>query len=123
MRKTPRNWRECNYRINAFECPDGHITSTVDVDEGATPALIKCRHFRCNLTARSLHYPTDRPIPECIPAPRWEWYRPDEKEFALLSEYMKARVHKGFLLLRKRTDKQPLEMEIPEGITVCLPYI
>ena len=108
LKEARDGWRKKNWRINAYICPEGHITSTVDVDEGVTPAMIGCTHKGCDESSGSSFYPTDRPIPAFIPKPAWEWYRPEPLEAVQLDKWDYDHVEKGGLLLRRRTSAQPV---------------
>lgn len=107
-------------RRNAYYCRAcKKITLTVDVDEGVTPMFILCPH--CNCSATSFMYQ----LPGClmfeyseekrcmIPSPvDYEWYKPDEKETLMLSKGEAGHVFKGGLLMRKRTNKEPIYREL-----------
>ena len=107
-------------RRNAYFCQECRkVTITVDIDEGVTPAFIRCPH--CNQSmAKSFMYQ----IPGCmyfgefkngqmtiLPAD-YEWYKPNEKETLMLSKGEAEHVFKGGLLMRKRTDKKTIEFKI-----------
>lgn len=92
-------------RENVYTCPvcSGH-TVTIDRDEGVTPFMIGCRASGkvgdCNGKAESSFYPPG-PRPDHIPAPSWEWYKPDQTKFDTLSRWELEHVAKGGLLIRK----------------------
>lgn len=50
--------------------------------------------------AESAFYPKG-PRPAHIPAPSWEWYKPDAEEYKFISGAMKEHVDMGGLMLRK----------------------
>lgn len=102
----PENWRELDWRLNVYHCKNGHLTTTVDVDTGVTPFRMGCPHAGCNDDATSSFYPKERPIPEVVPAPSHEWYRPTDT--TKLSDGTKDHVDRGGLLLRKRTNAVPV---------------
>jgi hypothetical protein len=103
-------------RRNAYFCSHCRkVTITVDVDEGVTPAFIKCPH--CNKSmAQSFMYQ----IPGCmyfgefkdgkmtiLPAD-YEWYHPIGNNYLCLSKGEKEHVDKGGLIMRKRTKSTPI---------------
>lgn len=107
-------------RENCYVCNVCHgLTVTVDVDEGVTPMFIRCKRIdsqyteervirkQCNGTARSGLYPK-APRPSTIPAPKFEWYNPTTTELSKLDEETQDYVLKGGLLLRERTDREPV---------------
>lgn len=90
-------------RVNAYLCRDCRgYTMTVDVDEGVTPFMLRCRaegeHGDCGGKAQSLFYR----LPPALPEPAWEFYRPDEAELATLDRASRAHVQQGGLLLRAK---------------------
>jgi hypothetical protein len=115
-------------RINVYICQlcGGH-TVTVDVDEGVTPFMIKCRKdvprrfgprgkasikTSCPGSAYSSFYPRG-PRPAHIGEPAWEWYKPTDAELVALYrgdilEGMREHVSKGGLDLRRRTTREPV---------------
>ena len=110
-----------NPKINVYVCEHNCLTVTVDVDEGVTPFFIKCRRLgdpkrplnplltgedgECIGTARSSCYPRG-PKPSHIPDPQFEWYRPTCLEE--LSSNERRHVENGGLLLRPRTNREPV---------------
>lgn len=107
-------------RENAYVCPKGHVTMTVDVAEGVTPMFLGCKELGCNSMASSSMYPKV-PRPSHLPAPKWEWYRPTRKQ-ALKKERQYPgtldHVENGGLLLRERTGAEPVyhsEPAFPEA--------
>lgn len=93
-------------RENVYTCEKcGGLTVTIDVDEGVTPFMLKCRasgrQGDCDGFARSSFYPKG-PRPPHMPAPSWEWYRPDAEEVERLSDAMREHVRQGGLCIRKR---------------------
>lgn len=100
-------------RENVYTCEKcGGYTVTVDVAEGVTPFMLRCRATgevgKCDGWAYSAMYPTG-PRPKRIPAPAWEWYRPDRSEYVGSSEQMREHFDKGGLALRPRTNAVPVE--------------
>lgn len=108
-------------RINVYVCEYNCLTVTVDVDEGVTPFMIKCRRRstkerplnpaltgadgECKGTARSSFYPKG-PKPRHIGDPTHEWYKPDSLHGLSAAEIQHVR--QGGLLLRPRTDRLPV---------------
>ena len=90
---------------NVYTCPICHgYTVTIDRAEGVTPFMLDCRASGkpgdCNGKAESSFYPKG-PRPKHIPAPSWEWYKPEADEYKFLSGPIKDHVDMGGLLLRK----------------------
>ncbi len=90
---------------NVYTCRVCHgYTVTVDRDEGVTPFLLDCRASGkwgdCSGQAESAFYPKG-PRPLHIPAPAWEWYKPEADEYKWLSGAIKEHVDQGGLLIRK----------------------
>lgn len=86
-------------RKNIYVCDSckGHIV-TVDRDEGTTPFALQCEcRLGCKGVMRSSMY---RVFDQEIGASH-EWYRPSVLERAGLSEWSRAHVEKGGLILRK----------------------
>jgi hypothetical protein len=108
--KTPRPVSDLLARINGYVCqrPTGkkpHITLTVDVDEGVTPFMIGCPD--CGFDAYSMMYPRTGRIPP-MSAVTHEWYSPSNEELKTLHPANFEHVRRGGLLMRKRTDRQPV---------------
>jgi hypothetical protein len=82
---------------------------TIDVHEGITPFMIRCRAGRkrdCTGMAESEFYPEERPLPPHIPMPpAWEWFKPVGRQYRKLSWAMREHIDKGGLDLRKRRVK------------------
>jgi hypothetical protein len=116
-------------KINVYRCQYGCNTVTVDVDEGVTPFMIKCRaksrpdrplrpeltgpNGECVGTAQSNMYPRG-PRPSWIGEPTHEWYLPTIKEAKKLNRKypgMLEHVEQGGLNLRARTDREPVYHE------------
>lgn len=111
-------------KLNVYVCEYGCYTVTVDVDEGVTPFLIKCRKRstldrpieakylgkdgECVGTARSSLYPR-KPKPAHIPDPTHEWYKPESTKG--LDDFERDHVQNGGLLLRRRTHREPVYHE------------
>lgn len=88
---------------NIYTCPAGHDTITVDVDEGVTPMMLRCRQrvadgkHNCTEMARSHFYNL---TPEELKRdPEYEWFKPASLKG--LSPQMKEHVKMGGLELRK----------------------
>ena len=95
-------------RENVYTCQVCHkFFVTVDVDDGVTPFMTECKEAGCKGGAHSSFYPTG-PRPPRIPAPTYEWYKPDAAEMASLSGGVRQHVEQGGLLLRARTDREPV---------------
>jgi hypothetical protein len=97
-------------RENAYICPKGHVTMTVDVADGVTPMFLGCRDLGCREIAQSRMYPR-QPRPENFPAPKWEWYRPTQKQAERKEHKYPGtldHVKNGGLLLRERTGAEPV---------------
>lgn len=108
-------------RINVYRCEHGCNNVTVDVDDGVTPFMMKCvtksrpdrpldpiltgSDGECLGMAKSCFYPKVAP-PPWISVPTHEWYRP--KDLAGLNDGELEHVKKGGLLLRPRTDAEPI---------------
>lgn len=94
-------------RENAYTCKAcGGVFVTVDVDHGVTPFGTVCNAGReCHGMAYSSFYPRGPKPPELGEA-QWEWYRPESYDG--LSPGEAEHVRKGGLLLRARTDKEPI---------------
>lgn len=108
-------------RENVYRCKYGCNTVTVDVAEGVTPFMIKCKakarpdrplvpeltgpDGECTGSAQSCFYPK-APRPAHIPSPTHEWYKPTD--LAGLSDGEIEHVNRGGLLLRERTGTEPV---------------
>jgi hypothetical protein len=92
-------------RENVYTCPKCKgYTVTIDIDEGVTPFMLRCRangENVCDGMATSSFYPQG-PRPADIPPPSWEWYKPTGREYRNLSKGMKEHVDKGGLDIRAR---------------------
>lgn len=86
-------------KVNEYTCEKcGYTTRTINAVDGVTPFMIRCRAAvpdTCEGMAQSEFYRCSQ-----SERPRFEWYRPDDSEFAALSEAMRAHVEKGALLIR-----------------------
>ncbi len=95
-------------RENVYTCHlCGVMQVTVDVDEGVTPFMVPCSTKECMGPRTSAFYPR-APRPPSLPAPTHEWYKPAQEEISKLSDGNREHVLKGGLLLRKRTDREPV---------------
>lgn len=74
---------------------------TTDVDTGTTPFLTKCGEPGCKGVAQSESYR----VPPGL-TPTHAWYRPDDEEFAGLSEAVQDHCLNGGLRLRPLTDEE-----------------
>jgi len=87
-------------KINTYTCPKGHITVTVDVDEGTTPMTMRCRQrdddgkHNCTEFASSAWYRCDQGL-----TPEYEWFKPASLKG--YSREMKEHLKMGGLELRK----------------------
>lgn len=87
-------------RINVYTCPNGHQTVTIDLVEGTTPMILRCRQraddgkHNCTDFAESAWYRCDQSL-----TPEYEWYKPDSLKG--LSSEERDHVKLGGLLLRK----------------------
>jgi len=79
-------------RINAYVCPKGHTTVTIDCEEGTTPFMIECP--KCKKLAKSQMYTVEQTL-----EPSYEWYKP--VGYDGLTDIDLDHVKKGGLLLRK----------------------
>lgn len=66
--------------INVYACPQGHKTTTINVDEGTTPFIIGCRHLdeagkKCGVMAHSQFYRVPQAGQENSPTPTHEWFK------------------------------------------------
>lgn len=87
-------------KINAYICRDGHRTVTVDLVEGVTPMMIRCKQRHedgkhdCTERAMSVWYRCDQSL-----TPEYEWYKPTNLK--KLSPDEREHVKQGGLMLRK----------------------
>lgn len=95
-------------RKNVYTCQTcgNHIT-TVDRDDGTTPFSLRCRAHggdptpdSCPGVMYSAFYRLPDGWAEAVP-PAWEWYRPDEDEYATLDAASRQHVDMGGLLIRR----------------------
>lgn len=88
-------------QVNVYTCGMCRgETVTVDVDNGVTPFMLRCRATEgCVGDATSSFYRPRAGHAE----PAWEWYKPSASEVAKLSPGMRAHVEMGGLEIRKRT--------------------
>src|SRR5208283_312208 len=80
-------------RVNVYTCAKcGGYTVTIDIHEGVTPFMLRCRasgrEGDCDGPAYSAFYPKG-PKPAYIPDPAWEWFTPIGSEYNKLSRGMK----------------------------------
>jgi hypothetical protein len=118
-------------RVNAYVCEYGCILVTIDVDDGVTPFMIKCRkkptkqrpllpplmdkHGECKGMARSSFYPK-APIPKNYPPITHEWRKPSQDDVFLIAErygisleeaHNEVKNNPNQLWLFDRTDREP----------------
>lgn len=89
---------------NIYKCPDGHLTVTIDRDDGVTPYLTSCTHSGCQELARSHIY-----NPMCqVFEPTHEWYKPtlEEATHLELNEATLEHIRRGGLILREMEKKE-----------------
>jgi hypothetical protein len=94
-------------RINGYRCTKpkcGHITLTVDVDEGVTPFMIGCT--KCKADAHSMFYP-QKGLPPPMSAVTHEWFKPDDAALKRLDPGTRQHVQMGGLIMRPRTNRPP----------------
>lgn len=89
-------------RKNIYTCKKcGGVTITIDIDDGVTPFMIRCRasgnEDRCDGMAQSCMYR----VPVETPDAEWEWFKPTGSQYLKLSRDMREHVDKGGLDLRK----------------------
>lgn len=99
--------------IHIYTCQKcGKHTVTVDIHEGVTPFMLRCRasgrEGDCDGMAESSFY-LRGPKPAWIPEPGWEWFTPTGSEYHKLSEEMKDHVDMGGLDLRRRAAPSALK--------------
>lgn len=84
-------------QINAYDCPCClKVMVTIDVADGATPAVLNCRKTPgCPGAARSRWYNGCQGL-----TPEFEWYAPGEVELREQSPATQAHVHDGGLMIR-----------------------
>lgn len=82
---------------NEYACAAGHVTVTVDRDDGVTPFTIACPKCDAPGTrAQSRFYRVDQ-----SQEPEYEWYRPESWELRGESRELRQHVKSGGLVLRK----------------------
>lgn len=89
-----------SYPLNAYTCREcGERTVTIDVDDGVTPAMIRCRATAgCLGEAWSSWYrATDLAESDAT----HEWYRPNDDELERMSMALRHHVAMGGLDLRE----------------------
>ena len=83
---------------NIYKCEAGHLTVTVDREDGVTPFIIGCTHNGCDQRARSHMYHAHCQAFE----PSHEWYRPNAIQMAAeKNPGIVEHVKRGGLLMRK----------------------
>lgn len=90
-------------RYNAYRCEKCSLfTVVVHVDAGVTPMFLTCKTPDCDGMATSIGYPQGA-VPEKLKRScRFEWYRPDHKEWNRMEPEMKDHIARGGLALRER---------------------
>ena len=92
-------------KINTYTCPNGHVTVTIDADEGVTPMMLRCRQkhddgkHNCTEMAASAFYTCNQSL-----TPEYEWFKP--KSFKGYSAAMKEHLKNGGLEIRKIPSKK-----------------
>lgn len=87
-------------KINTYTCPKGHVTVTIDRDEGTTPMMLRCRQkdgdgkHDCTEMASSAWYRCNQLL-----EPEYEWFKPDSLKG--YSGAMKEHLKMGGLEIRK----------------------
>jgi hypothetical protein len=87
-------------KINTYKCSKGHITVTIDIDEGVTPMMLRCRQrdddgkHNCTEFATSNFYTSDQSL-----IPEYEWFKPASLKG--YSKEMKEHLKMGGLEIRK----------------------
>lgn len=87
-------------KINTYTCPKGHVTVTIDLADGTTPMMLRCKQkdndgkHNCTEFASSGWYNVAQNL-----KPEYEWYKPENLKG--LNPDEKEHVQKGGLLLRK----------------------
>lgn len=93
-------------KINTYTCPKGHVTVTIDSDDGVTPFKLRCRQrdddgkHNCTEMAQSAMYQCDQKL-----TPEFEWFRP--ASFKGYSPTMREHLQKGGLEIRKIKKTNP----------------
>lgn len=91
-------------RVNYYTCPEcGHITKTIDRDNGVTPFMFECEKEGCDEFGRSSFYRDIFPNQK----PTIEWYRPTLKQTIKMRKTPEMLDHilNGGLAHRKITNK------------------
>jgi len=85
-------------KVNRYQCDTCQKTiTTIDRDEGVTPAFLSCKATRgCTGTMTSAWYR----VPQDL-TPAWEWFSPDKREWSNYSMAMVRHFQMGGLVLRK----------------------
>lgn len=110
LRTIPPQSTERVGAFNAYTCPAGHVTVTIDRDAGVTPAFISCPHeemrgnqpvaVACEDRASSSWYRLPADVLWARMATH-EWYRPDDAERRKLDRGVADHVNRGGLLIRR----------------------
>lgn len=90
---------------NVYKCNAGHLTVTIDRDEGTTPFAIACPKCpkKPTLGVDSDDYFAKSAFYQCgqhLQA-EYEWYKPGKEEIKKLGKWEKEHVKKGGLIMRK----------------------
>lgn len=94
---------------NIYTCSRGHVTPTIDRDEGTTPYEMPCTADGCDAKAVSRMYHNVHP--DLVPT--HEWIKPESTEG--FDKYRKEHVENGGLLLRRIKGNQPSGAELIAG--------
>jgi hypothetical protein len=81
-------------RINAYVCPVGHKTVTVDRAPGVTPMFLTCD--TCHQRATSSGYNCDQSL-----VPKYEWYQATLREYQKAIPIVKDHIRQGGLMFRE----------------------
>lgn len=80
-------------QINQYRCAVcGKVVTTLDKDDGTTPAMVSCHTGQCLGIMYSSFYQVDQTL-----VPDYEWVKPTEKVPKHFRDYVK----RGGLMLRK----------------------
>lgn len=121
-----KGWRSKNWKLNVYMCQKcRNIMTTVDIDEGTTPFIIICP--KCKGDAQSSFYPKERPIPEFVKPPTFEFFKPKSDKEIMHYSKLELKMYKvknisvddlykgnkehcrlGGLMMRKRTKATPV---------------
>ena len=81
------------HKKNGYQCPAGHRTITIDLDDGVTPMMIDCPE--CGKRAASEWYAVDQSLEPSI-----GFYTPNHAQLLTQTPAVKEHVLRGGLLNR-----------------------